>query len=123
LLEEHFDAEEASARKTPAWRGRACPIPSRSVAGRKGPRDCIRAELEEMRDGFQLVHHFEHGERVANVGLIVQACFDFFGPLHHLGPDPNQRVLKVKRTGSRRERMFQFEGAGEALPLDVPFSI
>jgi hypothetical protein len=51
----------------------------------------------------------------------VQAWFNFFGRLHHLGPDLNQRVLKVKRTGSRRERMFQFEGAGEALPLDVPF--
>lgn len=78
------------------------------------------AELEKTNDGFRLTSRFEREKPVANVGLIVQARFNFFEPLHRLGPRLTKRVLKVTRSGSGKQRMFQLEDAGEALPLDVP---
>ena len=82
----------------------------------------LGAFLAKTRGGFTLASiPNRDGELVPAVGLLVEDVKDFWVALWDAIPEPEGRVLRVRREGRWNSRSFIFEDVGEAIPLgEVP---
>lgn len=77
-------------------------------------------ELEAEGDHFRIAEYpDENGELHPAVGVIKQSESNFFAPLFAAGL--NNRIIRVRGTGTKLGRRYEFADAGEALDLPVTF--
>jgi hypothetical protein len=82
----------------------------------------LGAFLVKTRGGFTLASiPNRDGELVPAVGLLVEDVEDFWRALWAAIPEPEGRILRIRRGGKWHNRSFSFEDVGEAIRLgDVP---
>ena len=82
----------------------------------------LGAFLAKKRGSFMLASIPDRdGELVPAVGLLVEDVEDFWGALWAAIPEPEGRILRIRRAGKWNNRSFSFEDVGEAVPPgDVP---
>jgi hypothetical protein len=82
----------------------------------------LGAFLAKKRGGFMLASiPNRDGELVPAVGLLVEDVKDFWRALWAAIPEPEGRILRIRRAGKWNNRSFSFEDVGEAIRLgDVP---
>jgi hypothetical protein len=79
------------------------------------------AFIMDGEHGWQLDSAIDgNGEIVPAVGLLVEDTAHFWNALLTTIPNPDGRLLRVRRSGKWHHRKFTFEDVGEAIPMDIP---